>query len=120
MLGQVVPFGLVFRTVSSGPNVWMAPESSDLFDCRGCEGRFSDPVEGAEDDVDDAVVQVEQQCLTASDVIIGIYDLGEYAIHLSSSLRQPKCKGPLFIGVSSNQPVNWLPSPSMVWSLKRC
>ncbi len=62
---------------------------------------LAESVEGAEDNVDDAVVQVEQQCLTASDVVIGIAASGNTPF-TCQVLAAAKVQGALTIGVSSN------------------
>ena len=62
---------------------------------------LAESVEGAEDDVDDAVVQVEQRSITASDVVIGIAASGNtpFTCQVLAAARE---RGALTIGVSSN------------------
>lgn len=62
---------------------------------------LAESVEGAEDAIDDAVVQVEQQRLTASDVVIGIAASGNTPF-TCQVLARAKEQGALTIGVSSN------------------
>ncbi|MDC3058522.1 N-acetylmuramic acid 6-phosphate etherase [Litorivicinus sp.] len=62
---------------------------------------LAESVEDAEDDVDDAVLQVEHQCLTASDVVIGIAASGNTPF-TCQVLAAAKVQGALTIGVSSN------------------
>lgn len=62
---------------------------------------LAESVEGAEDDVDDAVVQIEQRGITASDVVIGIAASGNTPF-TCQVLAAAKERGALTVGVSSN------------------
>ena len=62
---------------------------------------LAESVEGAEDDVDDAFVQVEQWGITASDVVIGIAASGNTPF-TCQVLEAAKERRALTIGVSSN------------------
>ena len=115
MRAEAVPFGWCQDGVELVPTFgW--PESSDLFDCRGAKA-LAESVEGAEDDVDDAVVG-SNNGVSLHQMCHWYCSLGEYAIHVRFS-QQPKCRVALTVGVSSNPAGQLVAMPSMVWSLKR-
>ena len=62
---------------------------------------LSESVENAEDDADDAVIQIEQQGINVSDVVIGIAASGNTPF-TCQVLASAKERGALTVGVSSN------------------
>ncbi|WP_158915238.1 N-acetylmuramic acid 6-phosphate etherase [Caulobacter sp. S45] len=77
------------------------PEERLIYVLAGGITALSQSAEGAEDDEEDAVAQLEQVCVGTNDVMIGVAASGRTPFTVSA-LRYGRSRGALTIGISNN------------------
>src|ERR1700760_579490 len=77
------------------------PNERVRFIVAGGDSAFVASIEGAEDDVDDAVAQINAACLTPQDVVIAVAASGTTPFTVTA-LQQAGASGAMTIGVSNN------------------
>src|SRR6202012_843949 len=103
-LGYVGPGGADGVAVQDGAELtptFAWPSERVRFIVAGGDSAFVASIEGAEDDTDDAVHQINAACLTPQDVVIAVAASGTTPFTVTA-LQQASVSGAVTIGVSNN------------------